>query len=199
MRIGSFKTAHPGDIQLDDRSDLPPFTKRTVCVKQVYERLPNNAISRIRGRHELDAFSVECNCLRWASILLDITYQFVAREIDIRGEPPLPIPALRFTKIMIAVVQASSEKAFLVEEWINTDDGDQPFVKYINNQFPQSCIPYSASSNAREIAEFLCFAQHVQWEKSKYSVFTSDYQGAGNLLTDPQITSNPYVFGILPC
>jgi hypothetical protein len=163
----------------------------------VYERREdNNAIARVRGRHELDAFSVECNCLVWASILLDLTYQFVAREIQTRGEPIPPIPVLHFTRTMIAIVQDSNaEKAFLVEEWIDTDsdNSERPFIKYLNNRFPQPCLPCSASPKACEIAEFLAFSQHVQWVKSKFLAFTSDYQGAGELLTDPQITSDPYV------
>src|SRR5713226_9401352 len=58
---------------------------------------------------------------------------------------------------------------------------------------PTPCIPFSSSPRVHDIADFLAFAQHVQWTKSHFSAFTSDYQGAGNLLTDPQITSNPFV------
>ena len=83
------------------------------------------------------------------------------------------------------------EKAFLVEEWIESDDRERPFTKYINNQFPQSCVTPSAPSKAHEIADFLVFCQHVQWEKTRFAAFISDYQGTGDLLTDPQITSNP--------
>lgn len=193
---GSFKTAHPGKVTLDG-SELPPFTNGSVCVKQVYRKRENsNVIARVKGRHELDAFSDECNCLRWASILLDLTYQFVARESKTRGAlHPIPdIPTLRFTRTMIAIVQdLNIEKAFLVEEWINVNDDEQPFVKYINNRFPQSSLSHLAPPKAHKIADFLIFAQHVQWEKSQFLVFTSDYQGAGELLTDPQIMSDPYV------
>ena len=208
MEKGSFKTAHPGEVQLDGSvqtarqtvlSDRSPFPNGVVCVKQVYERRENsNAIARVRGRHELSAFSVECNCLKWASILLDLTYQFITREIKTRGEPSRPIPALRFTRTMIAIVQdPSAEKAFLVEEWINTDKGERPYIKYLNNRYPQSCVSHSAPPKAHEIAEFLTFAQHVQWEKTHFLAFTSDYQGSGELLTDPQITSDPYVSSFL--
>lgn len=196
MQKGAFKTAHPGKVQLDGpTSSLPPFTDRNVCVKQVYERRRNsNAITRMDGRHELDALTVECNCVRWASIMLDLTYQFIAREIKTLGKPPYPIPVLRFTRVMIAIVQNySKEKVFLVEEWIDTDGSDHPFIKYLGNQYLQPCVSDDAPPEAHNIAKFLTFAQHVQWEKSQFSAFTSDYQGAGKLLTDPQITSNPYV------
>jgi hypothetical protein len=126
---------------------------------------------------------------------MDLTYQFIAREVKKRGEPPCPIPTLRFTRAMIAVVlDLPTSKTFLVEEWINTDEGDNRFVKYLNNRVPhQISDSVSQAPKAREITEFLIFAQHVQWEKSHHLAFTSDYQGAGDLLTDPQIMSNPYV------
>lgn len=197
MRMGSFKTSHPGKLQLvDDNSELP-FTNGTVCVKQMYERKQNSgngAISRLKGHLELNALLIECNCLKWASILMDLTYQFIAREVKTRGQPPHPIPMLRFTRAMIAVVRdLPTPKAFLVEEWINTDGDDHQFIKYLNNRVPHHISDLAPQPpKAREITDFLIFVQHVQWMKSQYLAFTSDYQGAGNLLTDPQITSNPY-------
>lgn len=197
MRMGSFKTSHPGKVQLKDPERLP-FTNSTVCVKQMYERRGNSgngAISRLKGHLELNALLVECNCLRWASILLDLTYQFIAREVKTRGQPPYPIPMLQYTRVMIAIVQdLPTSKAFLVEEWINTDDSDHQFIKYLNNRVPHhtsDLVPQAPK--VQEITDFLVFAQHVQWQKSRYLAFTSDYQGAGDLLTDPQVMSNPYV------
>jgi len=92
---------------------------------------------------------------------------------------------------MIAIVQDSSmEKVFLIEEWFDLDN-KHPFNKYLDNQLLQHCLPDTATHKAHEIAKFLIFAQHVQWEKTSSLAFTSDYQGAGDILTDPQITSNP--------
>ena len=202
VQIGSFKTSHPGKVQLDGNTELLPFTNGTICVKQMYTRKGSSgnhdgAISRMKGSLELDVLLVECNCVRWASILMDLTYKFVAREVKTRGDPPYPIPTLRFMRVMIAVVRnLPTPKTFFVEEWINTDsdDGDHQFVKYLNNQVPHHILnSIPQGSKAQEITEFLVFAQHVQWKKSQYSAFTSDYQGAGDLLTDPQIMSNPYV------
>jgi hypothetical protein len=126
---------------------------------------------------------------------MDLTYQFVAQEVKTKGEPPYPIPTLRFTRVMVALVHnLPTPKAFLVEEWINTDGGNHRFIKYLNNRVPHhisDSVPQAPK--AQEITDFLIFAQHVQWQKSQYSAFTFDYQGAGNLLTGPQIMSNPYV------
>jgi hypothetical protein len=197
VQMGSFKTSHPGKVNLDNNSKLLPFTNDKVCVKQMYERKGdggNSAISRLRGNVELDALLVECNCARWASILMDLTYQFVAREVNTRGDLPYPIPKLRFTRVMIAVVQnLPAPKAFLVEEWINMDDRNNRFTKYLNNRVPHHTPDLvSQAPKAREITEFLIFAQHVQWKKTQHLAFTADYQGAGDVLTDPQIMSNPY-------
>lgn len=189
---GRFKMAHPGRVHLDGNQDLPPFTNSTVCVKQIYRTRSNGAIARVPGREELGAFCTECNCIRWASILLDLTYKFVAHEIKLRGKPNYPIPQLRYTRAMVAIVQGlATEKAYLMEEWIEEDECEQRFLKYINNRFPTSIVPLSAPERAHDIASFLVFSQHVQWQKTKMGVFVSDYQGAGGLLTDPQITANP--------
>lgn len=192
---GRFKTAHPGWVKLDATPDLPPFTNQKVCVKQIYRQRTNGAIARVSGREELGAFVEEFNCVRWASILLDMTYQFVAREIVKRGEPPYPIPELRYTRAMVAIVQGDSEKAFIVEELIYSDEGeDEPqFRKYIDNRNPKSLLHIAEPANAHAIAYFLLFSQHFQWQKTHMGAFVSDYQGAGGLLTDPQITSNPYI------
>jgi hypothetical protein len=89
------------------------------------------------------------------------------------------------------------EKVFLVEEWLNLDGlSRDKFVKYLGNRFPESCVCPTDPSKAHKVAEFLLFAQHVQWEKTGQLVFTSDYQGAGDVLTDPQITSKPYILPI---
>jgi hypothetical protein len=196
MEKGAFKTSHPGRVKLDDNIDLPPFTNGVVCVKQFYEKRGEEGrkIGRVPGRYEADALSVECNVLRWATLLLDLTYKFIEREIAVRGEPRHQIPQLRFTQTMVAFVKnGAKEKAFLVEEWINTDEVDNVYTKYISNRHSQSILPFAAPLHMHDIAAFLVFAQHVQWQKSFHLAFTSDYQGAGLLLSDPQVISKPYV------
>ena len=86
MEKGSFKTSHPGTLRLDNNVNLPPFTNHMVCVKQIYEKWgPEGKIGRVPGWYEADVLSVECNVLQWASILLDMTYQFIDREITVKG------------------------------------------------------------------------------------------------------------------
>ncbi|KAF4612188.1 hypothetical protein D9613_004565 [Agrocybe pediades] len=42
-----------------------------------------------------------------------------------------------------------------------------------------------------ETSLFLCFIQHVQFQFTHHTVYISDFQGAGDLLTDPQIMTHP--------
>jgi hypothetical protein len=157
MKKGSFKTAHPGEIRFQGATN--PYAGEKVCVKQVYEKKVDSpaAMIRLKGRHELEKLSAECNCLRWALILLDLTYQFVDHEVKKKGNPPLPIPRLRFPCSMIAiVVESSKEKVFLIEEWL--DLAKHPFEKYLGNRLPESCLSDDATTNAHEITKFLLFS-----------------------------------------
>jgi hypothetical protein len=197
MRRGAFKTAHPREILFQKGTN--PFIGGRVCVKQVYKSKEDDAtcIIRLKGREELKKLSIKCNCLQWASILLDLTYQFINCEVKKKGKPPLNIPELHFACAMIAIVrQQSKQKAFLVEEWLDLGIDGHAFQKYLTNHFLKSCVSYTAAPKVHTIAEFLIFAQHVQWEKTSGLAFISDYQGASNILTDLQITSNPQVLPI---
>jgi hypothetical protein len=78
------------------------------------------------------------------------------------------------------------QQAFLIKEWV--DDMTQGFLKYINNGHPTSCLGNHASAAAHNVAEFLSFAQHVQWCKTGFTRFISDYQGQLSLsTTSPQL------------
>ena len=50
-------------------------------------------------------------------------------------------------------------------------------MKYINNARAVSCISPKAPEEMQNIANFLCFAQHVQYQVTHGTLFTSDYQG----------------------
>ena len=94
------------------------------------------------------------------------------------GNFPGTIPNLQFVEAAIA--ETDTGKLFLVEEWINTSNS--PFVKYINNGRAVSCIPQKAPEEMQNIATFLCFAQHVQYQVTKGTLFTSDYQGMSQVI-----------------
>jgi hypothetical protein len=119
------------------------------------------------------------------------------------GKPPFEIPQMRFVNAALAVAQNTKHDTYMLEEVIDeaTDGG---FVKYIGNG---SAKPYRQSNNdlARR-GQFLAFAQHVQYLKTKHLAFVGDFQGGLRasisadtnliipyvpggkyLLTDPQI------------
>jgi hypothetical protein len=181
MFTGAFKTAHKGMISLDNNNFLAHFAGRPVCVKQVYYD-KNGIIGRYSGLTELKMLMMECMCLEWATALLKITDDFVTHELQRLGHPNFPIPKARFIQAMIAMISLSNnkDKSFMIEEWIDSNSGAE-FEKYICNCDATPCLADLASPEAHRIAEYLCFAQHVQWVKTKSLAFTSDFQGKFSL------------------
>lgn len=169
---GTFKTAHHGQI-ISPPMDIPACFSRKICVKQTYTRKSCGAMSRHRGSAGYEKILKELICLDWATILLDLTYRFIQREMIVYGEPPKGIPQLRFVRTMLAEAE-NEQKAFLIEEWV---EGTGGFIKYINNGRPVPCVRADAPEEAHLIAEFLCFAQHVQYNQMCGAAFASDYQG----------------------
>lgn len=179
---GSFKTSHRGSISTDD--ELPRSLSGTVCVKQLYfTEAGRSGVMRYPGSEELSLILTEALCLDWAVILLDLTYAFIKDFESEHGDFLGNIPHLRFVEAAIAEGEIQKKlKYFLIEEWIDTSKA--PFTKYINNGLPVSCVPPSAPTKVKNIAEFLCFAQHVQFQVTNGLVYTSDYQGMSINIVD---------------
>jgi hypothetical protein len=169
---GTFKTAHRGQI-VPPTVGIPPCFMEKICVKQAYQQRSSGAISRYRGADEFEKIVKEVICLDWATILLDLTYGFIEEAVTKYGDPPEKIPQLCFVRTMLAEAP-QEQKHFLIEEWVESVGG---FTKYINNGHPVSCVQANAPREAHQIAEFLCFAQHVQYNHMDGLAFTSDYQG----------------------
>lgn len=131
------------------------------------------AIARLHDKEELEKILKELVCLDWGTILLDLTYQFIEEASMEYGEPFGEIPRLHFVRTMLAE-DCERKKSYLIEEWI---DDTAKFVKYINNGHPVACVPVDASEDVHRIAEFLCFAQHIQFNETGGLAYTSDYQG----------------------
>ena len=170
---GAFKTAHSGSITPTSNDVLPSPFSGNVCVKQVYFSGVGGVVKRHHPADEQTYITSEACCLDWARILLNLTYQFMETYEGDNGDFSGTIPNLRFVEAAIAKTDLG--KLFLVEEWINTSE--VPFVKYINNGRAVSCIPQHAPEEMQNIANFLCFAQHVQYQVTKGTLFASDYQG----------------------
>jgi len=97
-------------------------------------------------------------------------YRFIDAKCKVLGCPPFPIPHVEFVPVALAVANDTND-VYLIEDPIEGE-----FVKYINNGSAQPCsFPYDPSSE--HIAEFLTFAQHVQFWRTGENAFVSDFQG----------------------
>ena len=170
---GAFKTAHSGLFALNLDGAVPPSLSGNVCVKQLYFSGEGGVVKHYPPTEEQTYIQSEVGCLDWARILLNLTYEFVAVYKEDHGTFPGRIPNLHFVEAAIA--ECDGGKLFLVEEWISTSKA--PFTKYINNAHAVPCIPQQAPEEVQNIANFLCFAQHVQYQVTEGTLFTSDYQG----------------------
>ncbi|CAK5265846.1 unnamed protein product [Mycena citricolor] len=129
--------------------------------------------------------------------LFDLSLSFV--DYILKKTRPLPssliIPKICFVEGGIALVHdstvgknvhaaSSHHRTLVIEELI-----ESLFVKFVHNHAP---VPYLAADHPLfYVADFLCFTQHVQYEKLGGLVFISDYQGSELLLSNPQIMTSP--------
>ncbi|TFK16770.1 kinase-like protein [Coprinopsis marcescibilis] len=143
--------------------------------------------------------------MMWANALLLASYSLVDEVLESRNgqPPPFTIPRLRFVKAALATSMTRASirgkstasapavgRTYLIEERL-----EGSFKKYIHNAGGQpsaSILPDDEPyyTNAR----FLSFTQHAQFELTSGLAFVSDYQGNGDLLTDPQILTSPTDF-----
>ncbi|KAJ7592345.1 hypothetical protein C8J56DRAFT_781229, partial [Mycena floridula] len=112
-------------------------------------------------------------------------YDFMDREVESHNIPfpPFSVAKLRprFVECGIALaMQSGTLGGSLIEEEIQGE-----FMKYVLNS---RAVPIMCPRDqGYDIAAFLCFCQHVQYLKTGGLAYISDYQGAGDLLTDLQI------------
>jgi len=182
---GGFKRASFG------HSSVPVFSGSTtqVCIKQCWyqcaisgDRLPyDNATQVVK-------LSSEINCLRWASALMELVYDFISEATAIYGTPPFKIPTMHFVKSALAVAENDTHDTYMIEEVIDVSV-DGKFVKYIGNS--SAIINDFEDKDLQDRAKFLAFCQHIQYNKTQEMAFIGDYQGGRTLLTDPQIITSP--------
>lgn len=80
--------------------------------------------------------------------------------------PPVP----RIVNSCIAKTKAGN--AFLIEEII-----PDLFVKFVNNKTPEPTVMAQTTVALKNLADFLCFCQHIQFIFTSGMVIISDYQG----------------------
>lgn len=102
---------------------------------------------------------------------MDLVYKFIEQQVKQRGKPPFIIPTLRFVRSAVIVARSPENIVLLAEELI-----EGKYLKYMDNQI---AAPFEDIIDPDELhrANFLAFAQHVQWMKSNGRVFVTDFQG----------------------
>jgi hypothetical protein len=130
------------------------------------------------GAKQAELLTMELNCIGWASALMLCVYDFINNQRNQVGIPTFEIPNMRFVNCGLAISKAANRDAFLLEEFIDSDQTGSYgnwFVKYLNNN---SAKPRRLSDHRQaHCADFLSFAQHVQFWKTEGLAFVSDLQG----------------------
>ncbi|KAG1812028.1 hypothetical protein EV424DRAFT_1542252 [Suillus variegatus] len=192
-KYGAFKAAQFGFL---DKAILGPSGSDStrICLKQCYYQTDKSKRFPYPDSQQLQLLQPEIRCSIWAGALMDRVQQYIATELVTRSTPPFKIPNIRFVHIALATIEdAGVTKTYLIEEFI--DESTQgKFTKYISNDSPSPLPHLDAKSS--EIAQYLSFAQHVQYVKTKKLAYVADFQGS-NLLTDPQIMTSPDLSGHL--
>jgi hypothetical protein len=141
-----------------------------VCIKQCWYPGPIDTNQRLIYNNATQVAKVtsEMNCLRWGSGLMDVVYKFISQSIATLGSPSFEIPNMRFTNTALCILE--NRDTFMIKEAI-----DDKFVKYLGNN---SAAPFAFfKEEYYHRAEFLAFAQHVQYSKTNGKAFIGDFQG----------------------
>ena len=169
---GQFKVARSGMV-------LPPLfgAETKVCIKQSFFVHPESRQRIIYdGARQAEQLTTELNCMGWGSALMCSVYEFMAGWRAELGSPTFEILEMRFVQCGLALDTTNEHMAFLLEEFIDSEKANGSwFVKYLNNN---SAKPRVFSNMAQTLrAEFLSFAQHVQFWRTNGLAFVSDFQG----------------------
>jgi len=178
---GNFKTAYVGYTSVSVFDSV----STQVCVKQGFYKDPNSSSRKIYdGPRQAEMLTMELNCIGWASALMTCVYDFMKESEADMGSPTFDVPHMQFVQCGLAISKPDGHRAshtthtaYLIEEYIDTDktSGKNWFVKYLNNS---SAKPRQFEDPRQTLrAEFLSFAQHVQFWKTEGLAFVSDFQG----------------------
>ena len=168
-KYGAFKQASFGHL---DRAALGDSS--AVVIKQCWYTCPATGGRLTYDNHtQVTKLTGKINCLRWASALMGLVYDHINDYTRLHGPVPLTIPSMHFVKSALAIAEDTHD-TFLLEEVIDDAMGGT-FVKYIGNGSAQ---PYDfLQGDDIHRAEFLSFAQHLQYLKTDRLAFVSDFQG----------------------
>lgn len=189
LGVGAFKTAHFGRLTLTPMavSGLGQTAQEEVAVKRPYFKSKGGKVMRYVINDELRKVLVEANVMYWATSLLNFAQAFINRAIAASPTPPpFQVPQFRFVRSAVAITHdvvqgvtvsgaTTMRAAYLLEELISMET-DEEFVKYVHNG-DATPLPDIEEVSAYELARFLCFIQHIQYQKTDGKVYISDFQG----------------------
>jgi hypothetical protein len=193
---GNFKIASVG---YTSRSVFDSISTQ-VCVKQGFYKNPNSSSRKIYdGPCQAEMLTMELNCIGWASALMTCVYDFMKESEACHGFPPFDVPHMQYVQCGLAISKPEAHRpghsAYLLEEYIETNktNGNNWFVKYLNNS---SARPRQFEDPRQTLrAEFLSFAQHVQFWKTEGLTFVSDFQGRQKNLQICNFRCSPSALG----
>ena len=171
-KYGAFKQSMFGYL---DHPVVWTRSSTSVAIKQSFYILPTTGARVLYDKHtQLKKLTTELNCLRWASALMGLVYNFIDERKTTNGlSPSFTIPEMVFVKSALAISEIDHE-VFLLEEFID-EAAEGPFIKYIGNG---SVRPYDFhKGEEHRLAEFLSFCQHIQFLKTKGLAIVGDFQG----------------------
>ena len=190
FKLAAFGTSMPGVFKA---AGCHSADSEPICAKHTYSAVErvvevNGSLTKkiVNVPHEREKqfqnLTMEVSCLVWAQALLDIVYDFIKEDSGDLKVLPFRVPRFRFVKAAIAVEQSESSStsvnlkktAFLLKQVIDSNT-EGPFRKFLNNVSPEPLVMKTKDDEMR--AKFLAFSQHVQYVKTKGTVYVSDYQG----------------------
>ncbi|RXW22094.1 hypothetical protein EST38_g3761 [Candolleomyces aberdarensis] len=188
---GSFKTAHEATILSGPQALFDHFSGAKVVAKRPYQ-YEEGALTRLPVTDELIDIGNECNILVWASALLNLVYDYMDSVVfQKKMKPSFSCPQLAFVRAGFSHTvspngSSTANKASI--KALRSQKGISPSIRL--GYLLEEKIEGNFTKYIHNVAEFLCFTQHVQYMKTGKLAFVSDYQGYGNLLTDPQILTH---------
>jgi hypothetical protein len=171
---GSLKTTHLGRLTPVGNIPVTKFPwNRRIVIKRMYADGKKSTLQRRPASLDMIDTIQELKNNEWGHALLTDAYAFMAEKQKVKGKPSFIIPMLQFVRIG-KLMSGKPVRVMIIEEYIDpVEEGE--FRKYLDNRSP---IPFEFE-DPEDIhrANFLCFIQHVMWERTQGYAFIGDFQG----------------------
>ncbi|KAJ8090300.1 hypothetical protein PM082_018896 [Marasmius tenuissimus] len=171
------------------------FSDTNVCIKQAFEAQPIEgkphavAAKLLTGLTQYHRLEMEVLSMTWGATLLTQCIEY-CKAMEARGTvKSIPLPDVRFAECALAVAAVnmtprSGGPYFMLEEVVGGC-----WRKFKDNRSVLT-LP-NVHDEDRDLADWLSFTQHCQYQFTQKMAFIADYQGNDRVLTDPQIITHP--------